>query len=110
MTTPTGPQVSAEPRNILGLTALVIGAIGFVLACSARSLEIGWVLLGVAFILGVAGLLQSGKSKKTATAAVVISGVGVVVSAAMVVFGVSQFILGTFWDLLRYIVIDSGRR
>lgn len=110
MTTPAGLQVAAEPRNRLGLTALVVSIIGFVLACNARSLEVGWVVLGIAFILGVAGLLRSGKSKKTATAAVVISGVGAVVSAAMVVFGVSQFIFGTFWDLLRYIFIDSGRR
>jgi len=109
MTTPTGPQVSAEPRNRLGLTAMAASIIGFVLACNARSLEVGWVLLAIAFILGVAGLLRSGTSKKTSTVAVVISIVGAVVSAAVVVFGVTQFIVGGVWDLLRHIFIDSGR-
>lgn len=109
MTTPTGPRVPAEPRNRVGLSALVISVIGFVLACNARSLEVGWVLLAVAFILGLAGLLQSGKSKKTSTAAVVVSGVGAVVSAIIVVLGASQVIVETFWNLLRYIFMDSGR-
>jgi hypothetical protein len=47
--------------------------------------------------------------RSIASLADVISIVEAVVSAAIVVFGVTQFIVGGVWDLLRHIFIDSGR-
>lgn len=76
------PAVSKE-RNVPGLIALVLGIIGFIFACIPGALIIGWVLLPVAFILGVVGLLLSGKTKGTSIAAVIVSVVGVVVGVTV---------------------------
>lgn len=82
----TGPQAPAKEKNTLGLIALTVGIIGFIFACIPGALIVGWVLLPIAFILGIVGLLQSGKAKGTAIAAVVLSVVGTVI-------GVSVFIV-----------------
>ncbi|MEI6506766.1 MAG: hypothetical protein WCO90_12985, partial [Planctomycetota bacterium] len=66
-------------KNTLGTIALIASLIGFVLACIPASLTVGWFVLPTALILGFAGLLQSGKSKKSSIAAIVISVVGAVV-------------------------------
>lgn len=80
---PPAQQAASKEKNIPGLIALILGVIGVVFACIPGALIIGWVLLPVAFILGVVGLLLSGKSKGTSIAAVIVSVVGVVVGATV---------------------------
>ena len=83
MTPPTAPQAPAKQKNTLGLIALIVGLVGFVFACVPGALVVGWVLLPIAFVLGVVGLLQSGKTKGTSTAAVIVSIVGTVVGVVV---------------------------
>lgn len=98
---PPYPQ-SAGPhapnhKNTLGLIALIVGVVGFIFACVPGALIVGWVLLPIAFILGIVGLFQSGKAKRTSIAAVIVSVVGTVV-------GVSVFVVvvrDAFGDAFR---------
>lgn len=83
VTPPTPPQASAKQKNTLGLIALIVGIIGFIFACIPGALVVGWVLLPIAFILGIVGLFQSGKGKGTSIAAVIIAVVGTVVGVTV---------------------------
>ena len=78
-----GPQAQVKQKNTVGLIALVVGVIGFIFACIPGALIIGWVLLPIAFILGIVGLCLSGKAKATSIAAVIISVVGTVVGVSV---------------------------
>jgi hypothetical protein len=73
----------AKQKNTVGLIALVVGIIGFIFACIPGALIVGWVLLPIAFILGIVGLLSSGKAKGTSISAVIISIVGTVVGVSV---------------------------
>jgi hypothetical protein len=77
------PQVLSKQKNTLGLIALIVAIIGFIFACIPGALIVGWVLLPIAFVLGVVGLLPSGKAKATSVAAVIISIVGTVVGVSV---------------------------
>jgi hypothetical protein len=76
---PSAPQAPVKQKNTLGLIALIVSIIGFVFACIKGALIVGWVLLPIAFILGFVAIIQSGKAKGTATAAIIISVIGAVV-------------------------------
>lgn len=78
-----GPQAHSKQKNTLGLIALIVGIIGFIFACMPGALVVGWVLLPIAFILGVLGLFQSGKVKGASVAAVIVSVVGTVVGVTV---------------------------
>ena len=97
------PPNRVQPPNTLGRIAVAVGVVGSVLACIPASLDIGWVLLAAGFVLGVVAVLQSGKSRKAAVAAIVIALLGALVSAGIVVFGVSRFLFDLFANLLDYI-------
>lgn len=105
MTTP--PPV--KHKNTLGLIALTLSLIGFVLACIPASIDVGWIVLGIAFLVGIVGTFKSGQPKNVAVAAVVVSVLGVVVSAAIVVFAVSGLFVDLFVNLFDYIFNNSGR-
>src|SRR3954453_16202181 len=81
------PQSPPQQRNAVGLIALITGIVGFIFACIPGALIIGWVLLPIAFILGIVGVVLSGKTKGTSIAAIIVSVVGVVVGV-VVFFGV----------------------
>jgi hypothetical protein len=83
MPQPVGPHAPIKQKNALGLIALVVSIIGLVFACIKGALIVGWVLLPIAFILGIVALFQSGKTKGTGTAAIIVSVVGVVVGVAV---------------------------
>jgi hypothetical protein len=87
-------------RSGLGLTALLVSIVGSVLACIAQTINLGWVLLAVGFILGIAGVLRSGPAKKTSIVAMVWAVAGAIVSAGVVFFSVSHFLVEMFWNLL----------
>ena len=93
---PTGPQTLAKQKNTLGLIALIVGVIGFIFACIPGALIVGWVLLPIAFILGIVGLLSSGKAKGTSVAAVIISVVGTVVGVSVFAVVVGDAFGNTF--------------
>jgi hypothetical protein len=83
MPQPVGPHAPIKQKNALGLIALVVSIIGLVFACIKGALIVGWVMLPIAFILGIVALFQSGKTKGTGTAAIIVSVVGVVIGAAV---------------------------
>jgi hypothetical protein len=83
VTPSTASQVTAKQKNTLGLIALGVGITGFIFACIRGALIVGWVLLPIAFILGIVGLFQAGKGKGTSVAAVIISVVGTVVGVTV---------------------------
>lgn len=87
---PQNPVAPGRGKNTLGLIALIVAVVGFVFACVPGALIIGWVLLPIAFILGIAGMFQAGKAKQTSIAAIVISIVGVVVGVSVFAFVVSD--------------------
>ncbi|QDQ97494.1 DUF4352 domain-containing protein [Tomitella fengzijianii] len=74
--TPTAPE---KQKNVLGRIAVITAVVGFIFACIPGALIVGWILLPIAFILGIVGLFQAGKRKGTSTAAVIIAIVGIVV-------------------------------
>lgn len=83
-TSPAGPYPGppAEPRkqrNTLGLIAVIVALLGFLFACIPGALIVGWILLPIAFVLGIVGVCQSGKTKGTSIAAIIIAVVGTVV-------------------------------
>lgn len=80
---PPAQQATPKEKNIPGLIALILSVIGFVFACIPGALIIGWVLLPVAFILGIVGLVLSGKAKGTSIAAIIVAVTGVVVGVTV---------------------------
>jgi hypothetical protein len=78
------PQAPPPPqKNVIGLIAVVTGIVGFIFACIPGALIIGWILLPIAFILGIVGMFQSGKRKATSIAAIVVSIIGAIVGVAV---------------------------
>src|SRR5258707_24947 len=80
---PAGPQAPAKRNNTIGLIALIVSIIGFVFACVPGALIVGWVLLPMAFVLGIVGVFLSGKAKGTSVAAIVVSIIGTVVGVVV---------------------------
>lgn len=76
---PGSPAALVEQRNTLGLIAIIVAVLGFVFACIPGALIVGWVLLPIAFILGIASVCQAGKAKGTSIGAIIIAVVGTVV-------------------------------
>lgn len=72
-------------RNVVGAIALGTAILGFIFGCIPGALIIGWVLLPIAFILGIVGLFMSQRPKGTAIAAVIVSIIGTIVSAVVFV-------------------------
>lgn len=72
-------QKPVKQKNVLGLIALIASVVGFVFACIPGALILGWVLLPVAFILGIVGAVLSGKRKAASIAAIIIAVVGTIV-------------------------------
>lgn len=85
------PQQSKKNQsNVLGLIALITAVIGFIFACVPGALIIGWILLSIAFILGLVSLFLKGKSKWMGITALILSIVGTVVGAVVFLTVVSN--------------------
>ncbi|GMA35937.1 hypothetical protein [Demequina litorisediminis] len=67
----------------MGRIALGVAIAGFIFACIPGALIIGWVLLPVAFILGIVGATRTGQRKGGSIAAIIISIVGVIVGVVV---------------------------
>lgn len=84
------PQAPANERNTIGIIGLVCAILGVIFSCIPGFLIIGWILLPIAFILGLVGLFPKGKKKGTAIAAVITSIVGAIVAAVAFIFVVDS--------------------
>ncbi|BDV32001.1 FxLYD domain-containing protein [Microbacterium terricola] len=83
----TGPatpeQAVKKPRNVLGRVALVVAIIGMIFACIPGALIIGWILLPIAFVLGIVSLFRTGKGKSAGLTGLILSIVGTVIGASV---------------------------
>lgn len=75
------PVATKRPRNVIGLIALIVAVVGFIFACIPGALIVGWILLPIAFILGIVSLFQKGKVKWQGVTAIIVSIVGTIVAA-----------------------------
>ncbi len=81
--TPPLPGEQPSPRrNTVGIIALVVAVLGAIFSVVHGWAALGWILLPFGFILGLVGLFMSGRSKKTAIAAVIVSIVGTIMAMA----------------------------
>jgi hypothetical protein len=82
---PQAPQPSFPPvqekggKNILGIIALAVAAVGFIFACIPGALIVGWILLPIGFILGIISLFLKGQKKWPGLVAIIASVVGTIV-------------------------------
>lgn len=74
------PAQSAPTKNTLGLIALIVAILGLILSCVKGALMAGWILLPIAFILGIVSLFMKNKKKGMGIAAIIISVVGAVLA------------------------------
>ena len=75
---PVSPTATKQ-NNVVGLVAFIISVVGFLFACIPGALIIGWVLLPVAFILGIVGLVLHNRKRAFALTALIVSVVGTIV-------------------------------
>lgn len=85
----TVPAVRRE-KNQLGLIAFIASIVGFVFACMPGALIVGWILLPIAFILGLVSLFLAGRKKWAGIVAVIISVVGTIVGVLVFLFVVAD--------------------
>lgn len=87
-----------KERNTLGIIALVCAIIGAITAVIPGMLIIGWVLLPIAFILGLVALFFRDKKKGTAIAAVIVSIIGTLAGVIAFLFVVDNAFNDAFGD------------
>lgn len=75
-----------KPKNVVGLVALGLGVLGFILGCTPAFAVLGWLLLFAAFVTGIVGLFQKNKEKVTSIIAIVLSVIGSVISGIVLFF------------------------
>ena len=80
---PAQPAKAKKPTNIVGLIALIAGVVGFIFACVPGALVIGWILLPVAFIMGLVSLFLKDLSKWMGLTALILSVVGTIVGVVV---------------------------
>lgn len=90
------PPPAAKQKNRIGLAALIVAILGAIFALIPGAAVIGWVLLPIAFVLGVVGAVQSGKPKGAAVGAIVVSIVGTFIAIAATIFVVGTAIDDAF--------------
>lgn len=69
--------------NLLGVLSLTIGIVGLVVACIPGAMWIGWGLVPVALLLGIAGVRLRGRGKRAAIGGIVAACVAVIVAACL---------------------------
>lgn len=79
-----------KPKNVVGLVALGLGVLGFILGCIPAIAVLGWLFLFAAFVTSIVGLFQKGKEKVSSIVALVLSIVGSIVSAIVLIFVVAN--------------------
>lgn len=82
-TLPPQQTKAKKQSNVVGLIALITAVLGFVFACIPGALIVGWILLPIAFVLGLVSLFLKDKSKWMGITAVILSIVGTVVGVVV---------------------------
>lgn len=78
---PGGPGAGGPTKlNVLGIVALVLAGIGFILACIPFVQAAAWLVLPIAFVLGIVALFLEGR-KWPAITAIIVSVVGGIIGA-----------------------------
>lgn len=83
---PAAPAVGAQ-KNVLGIVALAIAAVGFLFAVIPGAFIIGWLLLPIGLILGIVAVCLKGKKKGFGIAAIIVAVVGTI--AGFIAFSVA---------------------
>lgn len=96
MPQPPAPQRPTEGENTVGIIALAVSILGLVFACVKGVLIVGWILLPVAFILGIVALFKSGRARWTGIVAIIVSVVGAIVGAIVFATAVTDSIHSAF--------------
>ncbi len=79
-----------KTKNVIGLVALGLGVLGFILGCIPGIMFLGWFLLFAAFVTGIVGLFQKNREKVTSIIAIALSVIGSIVSAVVLFFVVAN--------------------
>ena len=99
MTIPTAPETpavapapgfapaAAKAPNTIGLVAIILAGVGFLMAVIPPTSGFAWIILLAATILGIVGVTRKGQKKGTSIAAMILGVVGWIVS--IVVFFIS---------------------
>ena len=96
---PQQPQPEAPKKNnIVALIAMIVGIVGFIFACIPGALIVGWVLLPIAFILGIVSLFLKGNRKWMGIVGIALSVVGTIVGAIVFFFVVATAVDEAFGD------------
>ena len=92
---PLPPQKTKakKPLNAVGLIALIAAALGFIFACIPGALIVGWILLPIAFVLGLVSLFLKDRAKWMGITALIVSIVGTIVG-----FVVFSAVVATSFD------------
>lgn len=77
------PAEAPKGRNTVGIIALIAAILGIILSCVKGALILGWILLPIAFILGLIGLFAKNKKKGLAIAAIALSILGTFIAVIM---------------------------
>ena len=75
----SAPAQEKSKRNVLGIVALAVTAVGFLFACIPGALILGWVLLPIGFTLGIIAVCLKGKAKWQGFAAIIVAVIGTIV-------------------------------
>jgi len=73
------PVQEKSKRNVLGIIALAVAAVGFLFACIPGALIMGWILLPIGFTLGIIAACLKGKVKWQALTAIITAVIGTIV-------------------------------
>lgn len=90
------PKAPSKTPNKIGLIALILAALGFILAVIPPAAGFAWLLTLPALILGIIGLTRKGQKKATSIIAMILATVAwiiaVIVALSFVAAGVSDAI------------------
>lgn len=92
-----GPPAK-KPRNVVGLIALIVAVVGTVFACIPGALIVGWILLPIAFILGIVSLFLPRKARAMGIIGIVLSIVGTIIGFGVFFAVVSSAVDDAFRD------------
>lgn len=83
-------SAAAAPKklNVLALVALIVAAVGFIMACIPVTIIAGWIVLSIAFVLSLVSLFLKGNKKWLGIVGLVLSIIGPIVGV-VVFFGVA---------------------
>lgn len=105
----TRSAANGKPQaNVMGLIALGLAVLGFIFACVPGALVVGWVLLPIAFVLGIIAVFLKGRAKWPAIAAIIVSIVGTIIGVVVFFAVVATAFDNSFGSMGDTSVSDPG--